>query len=217
MILSLFNTHLDEQSFRKLFLELHDIYLHSSIGESFSLSRICRCADLDIKALLKLNVGYEYSMDNDLEVKVRMSLSTDCVCLRKTRSIFADTEHVYDVCTIPRAKLRDPDALVGLYGAFVSQLESKFKMFRICRICRHLYKDERVDADVDRCMHCMYDMVFAPCNESCVICNDEMIPEEQTFTLTCGHSFHAECILTHFVRHPTNRRECPLCRSIDTN
>ena len=50
--------------------------------------------------------------------------------------------------------------------------------------------------------------------ENCPICQDEMKETEELLELSCGHPFHANCILRNFER---NEKICPLCRAIPRN
>lgn len=45
-------------------------------------------------------------------------------------------------------------------------------------------------------------------SESCSICMDDA-NEQQTSRLSCGHSFHSECLLLWVIK----KRNCPICRA----
>lgn len=203
-----------------LFLDLHCMYLYGESPETFALVRTIKCTDIDVKLIMKMALVYNMNPDGEMEVKARLSMNTDAPCLRKTRSIFSDTESVYHEVVLPTRIARQAeqwDELTAAYERFALEVIQKTDTFRVCRVCRILYKDPRTGAKIDRCVHCLFDLSIHPVDTNCVICNDLIRVDEQSYTLTCGHIYHAECILTHFVRHALQRRECPMCRAVDTS
>jgi hypothetical protein len=48
--------------------------------------------------------------------------------------------------------------------------------------------------------------------EQCVVCLEPVSPDQEARTLQCGHSFHADCILSWWVHRPRYVVECPMCR-----
>jgi hypothetical protein len=45
----------------------------------------------------------------------------------------------------------------------------------------------------------------------CVVCQDNVISSEERHALSCGHTFHVECIIEWFRR---GDRTCPVCRDL---
>jgi len=50
----------------------------------------------------------------------------------------------------------------------------------------------------------------APLEDHCVICMQEMLPEEVLSSLSCDHTFHSEC-LDGWLDHSS---ACPTCRDV---
>lgn len=101
---------------------------------------------------------------------------------------------------------------VAEYEKIALEVIQKFKMFKICTICRLLYKDGREQVDCI-CPNCLYDRIFFLKDTQCVICSELVMNSDQTITLICGHAFHSNCILTNFIK--VEKRECPICRIQD--
>lgn len=158
---------------------------------------------------------------------IKVIASTASTSLRQTQFARNEYEQVCIKHPIPitypldpqqsQASQDDPQAFqrskrVAEYGRIASDVIQKFKMFKICTICRLLYKDGR-DLEACICPNCLYDRVFHLRDTQCVICSDLVVDSDQTTTLMCGHAFHSTCILTNFIK--IDKRECPICRIQD--
>jgi TPR repeat protein len=49
--------------------------------------------------------------------------------------------------------------------------------------------------------------------KECVICLENIKTEYELCSVSCGHSFHAECMIKHEKISKNNKYNCPLCRS----
>lgn len=190
---------------------LVDIYsLQGHLPKKVSTERYCRCDEMNVKLVLKMSVSFEFREEQkDCIVSNTISLSTDCVSLRKSNYFWSDKESFSLTFLIyPNQDLNSQ------FEHLVEEIMNKIDQFKICCCCRILYQEDREENPNESiCIHCRFDSIFFVKNTQCVICNDDLKPFEQSFTLTCGHTFHSACILQYFIK--TMKRECPLCREVD--
>ena len=137
----------------------------------------------------------------------------------KHSCISSDTYNIYNASLTGEGNTDDlVKVVVNYYVHSLSQLKSRFKMFRgiekaiqyiwafpeqylLCLDCCNLYKK---DSECDDCLFYKTYMSLYKKKESCGIC------QEETFRtiLSCKHHFHKACLLK---LDPENLR-CPLCR-----
>jgi hypothetical protein len=190
---------------------LKDLYsIEGPTSKKFSTERYLKCDGLDVKLILKMDGNYEFK-DNNCVVTFQMLLSTDCISLRRSNYFWSDKESFSVYRTI------SPDEDIDSHlEDIVDELMEKINNFKICKYCRILYQQKREEEHKDSvCIHCMFDSIFYTKGVDCVICRCAIFPNEQSFTLTCGHNYHSECVLLHFIK--TAKRECPLCRENDSH
>jgi hypothetical protein len=212
-----FNITLSQPKLLDLLVDLHENHDSSQRPSTLhNLLRVCKCADMDVKVSLKLN----YTIETDLIhhtylVSIKLYATTECISLRKT---FTWSEHE-NICSrkiflqeYTSKKIREE------YEDIAKDIIQKFMYFRVCIMCRTLFKDARIaTAEEEDCLNnpscpsCLFDSVFFNKDSCCVICKDNIDVHEQSFTLNCGHIYHTGCILESFIK--TNKRECPICRT----
>ena len=186
--------------------------LQGQVSKKFNTERYCKCDGLDVKLVLKLDGSFDFREEQkDCIASFHIALSTDCMSLRKSNYFWSDKEsYTINYIIFPEQHLDIQ------FEKLVDEIMYKMDFFKICNICRILYQEHRVENSNETvCMHCMFDSIFYVRDTVCVICNDNVREGEQTFTLTCGHTFHSPCILQYFIK--TSKRECPLCRESDNH
>ena len=176
----------------------------------YQLERYCKCIDLDVKFILKTTIELLFDPQNNLMVTINCCLSTDCVSLRRSNYYWNDRESV-----VIYKNIKPEEDRTGAFYECIDEFIMKMNHFRICSICRLLYKDNRIDGSESTCVHCRYDALFHVKDTLCVICDEQINSQEQSFTLTCAHTYHSSCILLSFIK--TAKRECPLCRETDSH
>jgi hypothetical protein len=191
---------------------LKDLYLmQGSISKKFITERYCKCDGLDVKLVLKMEGNFEFKEDNNCLVAFQIILSTDCISLRRSNYFWSDKE------SFLVSRIIDP--LVHIESQFeniVDEIIQKMNTFKICSQCRILYQEDREEEPQESiCIHCRFDSIFFPKDICCAICKDMIYRDEQSFTLTCAHTYHSACVLLHFIK--TAKRECPLCRESDSH
>lgn len=191
---------------------LKDLYsIEGATSKRFTTERYCKCDGLDVKLLLKMDGNYEFKENDECLVSFQIILSTDCISLRRSNYFWTDKESF----TVSRTIHCDQD-IDTQFENIVDELIEKINNFKICKYCRILYQQKREgDHNESICIHCMFDSIFYTKGIDCVICKETVFPNEQAFTLSCGHNYHSECILLHFIK--TAKRECPLCRESDSH
>jgi hypothetical protein len=190
----------------ELLHEIYDIHSHTPavVNLSTSLARTLKCIELNVKLLLKMNVQFEAKVNEENFIAtVKLTLSTNCTSLRKTHHFWNDNE----IITI-RLEM-NADHFEYLAEKIIEHLD----FFKICNVCRILYKDPRDIPATSICKHCSFDRIFHIEETTCAICQELITPDTQTFALTCAHVFHSNCILTQFIKN--DNRICPLCREMD--
>jgi hypothetical protein len=204
--MKLTHTVINKECLLDLLSEVYDIHSHASaVNLTTNLSRVLKCIELDVKLLLKMSIQYEHK-ENDEHIfiaTVKLILSTQSTCLRKTNHFWNDNEMI----TI-RLEMTT-EHFEYLADKIIEQLDH----FRICKVCRILFKDSRSNHATAICKYCCFDRIFQFEDASCAICQEVMEPGVQTFALTCAHVFHSDCILTQFIKN--GNRFCPLCRETD--
>ena len=207
---------------RDLLLDFHDSCTHETVfPQSVMFQRTCKVPEIDVKLVLKLSLiyGLHEAMDepagvNMFSVTAKWTLVTDCINLRINRSFFGDSQHIVLNTEIPR-ELASED-LTRVYDVFADRMIERLDEFKLCVECRNMYMDKRHrDLPQMYCSQCMFDRMFHTEDLMCVICKDTVHRDEQSYTLSCAHSYHSSCILTNFIK--IKRRECPLCREVDNN
>jgi len=216
----LIHTEFVQEHLEALLLEFHDSALYESkFPYAVNMQRMCKCMEIDVKLLIKLTLTLkpeefgEAGAEN-FQIYSRWTISTDCLNLRRNRHFFSEAEHLADELIVPQRI--DGEEKVRVYRAFAEHLIQRIHEFKFCLECRNLFVDKR-DLSLDRmyCFQCMFDRIFFIQELQCVICKDIVQRDEQSHTLTCGHSFHSSCIMAHFVH--SKKRECPLCREMDNS
>lgn len=202
------NIEINRDKWLSLLKELYD-FQGSATKSYFQLDRYCRCIDIDVKCILKTSIEFNFDVNRKLKLSMSASLTTDCVALRRCNYFWSDKETI----SVSGETLDDVDLL---FEKCVDEYIEKLEHFRICTVCRLLYKDTRIPKEEHSvCIHCRYDQTFFVQDTTCVICNESVQKDDQTFTLTCAHTYHSDCILLHFVK--STKRECPLCREVDNH
>lgn len=213
--MNLIHADLSKEHLFELLREFHLITFSNNerINNSFVVQRICKCHDLDIKFFLKMYITQSVDTETGaLTVGVKVSLSTEAITLRKGRNFFDDYQ--YFLVSKDFEPYSDAERMLELYKELVDDIINNLNVFKVCKHCRLLYKDPRISTDPNHpCIHCLFDKVFHIRDCRCMVCNEDIIPGETSFTLTCGHTFHTECILLSFIK--TKVRTCPLCREND--
>jgi hypothetical protein len=202
------NVELNRSQLVSLLREFMEYHKSGSKTSLFSVQRYFKCAGLDVKLLLKMDVTFEATNEGNCIV-VYFKITTDCVSLRRSNFFWVDKESV-----MVSYVLKDSEELEPQLENVSDELIQRLKYFKICSICRILYSDIR-ESPSQCCVNCLYDSVFHVNDSHCVICNESIQQEDQTFALTCAHLYHSSCILLHFIKN--GRRECPLCRELDTH
>jgi len=190
----------------KEFLAYHKTKNEKSL---FSVQRFFKCKGLDVKLLLRMDTKIEGNAEQGFVLTIQFFLTTDCVCLRRNNYFWADKES-----TVASYIVTNEQELDAQLENMSDELIEQLNLFRVCSICRILYSDSRAEPS-NCCINCMYDSMFYVADSSCTICCESIQPEDQTFSLTCAHIYHSNCILLHFIK--TAKRECPLCREADTH
>ena len=190
-----------------------DIYhLQGQTSKKVSTERYCRCDHMNVKLILKLTTNFDFREEpKDCLISTVISLSTDCISLRKSNYFWSDKESfTINYIVYPE------ESLDGQFEKMVDDLLLKIDQFKICCYCRILYQEDREEElTQSTCINCRFDSIFFVKDTQCVICHDDLKPFEQSFTLTCGHTFHSPCILQSFIK--SAKRECPLCRESDVH
>lgn len=219
--MKLIETDIDLPSLKDLLVECHNFNIEpNQVPQTHNLTKISRCVNMDVKVQLKLILNYD-PIDYEegghstpyFQITFKWAVNVDCINLRHNRSFFGDTEFATFTTEIPRELEREE--MHTIYTNVARHLIERLEEFKVCCECRTLYTDKRVvEASEMRCMQCYFDRIFFLKDSSCVICKDVFQPGEQTFTLSCGHSFHSSCILRYFITN--KKRECPLCREVES-
>jgi len=220
--MQLIHSEIIPEYLRDLLVDFHDACTYQSLfPQSTFFQRTCKVPEIDVKLTLKLSLIYSLQEPTEEAgaaatfcVTAKWTINTDCINLRRNRTFFGDSEHVTLTTEIPREL--PTDDLRQIYGVFADLIIQRLDEFKLCIECRNLYMDKRFrEIHQMVCSQCLFDRIFHTDDLMCVICKDNAHREEQTYTLTCGHSYHSYCILTNFIK--INRRQCPLCREIDGN
>ena len=218
--MKIINSIVVKDVFLLLLRELYRDTEQKMVNKFFTLSRPFKCINLDIKLFLKFYIGYEYIPvsntypDQKISFSIKVSVSTESMSLRRVRTYFMDTEHITISQQIPSG-LKTNEEINYVHENILDELNTKLDNFCICKECRSLYIKTYKDSEIDICTTCIFDRMFHIQDLVCVICNDHHKPKEQIFTLSCCHTYHSECIMTHFLK--TKKRECPLCRELDNH
>lgn len=197
-----------KDSLVELLSEIYDLHSQSlAVNASTNLSRTMKCTELDVKLLLKMTFTFENKTndDNVFIATVKLVLSTACTSLRKVNHYWNDNE----IITIRM------EITTEHFGYLADKIIDHLNHFKICKICRILYKDSRNTNPTSICKHCYFDRIFHVQDSACAICQEVIEPGAQTFALTCAHVYHSECILTQFIKN--DNRTCPLCRENDNH
>jgi hypothetical protein len=210
---------------RDLLLDFHDLCSYQTVfPQSTVFQRTCKVPEIDVRLVLKLALIYTLHEATDdsmagagtemFSITAKWSLTTDCINLRYNRGFFGDSEHILLNTEIPRDL--PAEDLTRVYSVFADMMIQRLDEFKLCVECRNMYMDKR-HRDICQmyCTLCMFDRMFYTEDLICVICKDTVHKEEQSYTLSCAHSYHSSCILTNFIK--TKRRECPLCRELDNS
>lgn len=203
------NIEINREKWISLLKELYD-FQGSASKSYFQLDRYCRCIDIDVKCILKTCIEFNFDSNRKLKLTMNASLTTDCVALRRCNYFWSDKETIIVV-----GETDSLNRIDDVFDKCIDEFIEKLEHFRICTICRLLYKDGRASNEESICIHCRYDQTFFVQDLVCVICNESVQKDDQTFTLTCAHTYHSDCILLNFIK--TNKRECPLCRETDSH
>lgn len=211
---NLINSTLRKDNLLYLYNEFIDINSSDPEEKKFTVHRHCKVDDVDVKLLLKLEVNVDMNPEKFLCIQTKISMTTESYTLRKYKSYYNDTEY---------QKIRmEPVYFDLLSDSFRESLDKHvdsvldgFLVFKICKICRLLYKDSRTEDGFNVCKNCIFDNCFYSLEENCVVCQEKYRPKDYTFSLTCGHLYHSNCILQHFL--VKRKRECPICKELDTH
>jgi|688.fasta_scaffold237256_2 hypothetical protein len=194
--------------------ELHDIsFEHKDyVNYSHKVQRICKCANFDIKLTIRMYITHVIDPENNFKVTVKTTLSGDSVTLRKAKTFFND----YESFILSKESIGPitPEDKERIYTELVDEIIHHLNTFKVCKQCRVLYKDPRIKNNPNHpCINCQFDQIFQLRDAQCMVCNEVILPDDLTFTLTCAHTFHTPCIMMGFIH--MKKRECPLCREVD--
>lgn len=212
--MNLINAELSHEKMMDLFRSLHFMYFNykEDFDRTHLVERICKCHNMDVKILLKMYITYSGDDSGNFAVSVKISASSTSINLRKTKNYFGDEETFTIVKEFQ--KNMNPDQLGHAYSVLITQIINSYKVFKVCKYCRILYRDPRIDVEPDHaCMNCLFDQVFYIRDLTCAVCSESIHKDDMNFTLTCGHTYHTSCILKSFIQ--MKKRECPLCRELD--
>lgn len=212
--MNLINAELSHEKMMELFHTFHFLHFkHKNEFERIHLvERVCKCHNMDVKINLKMYITYSGDDLGNFAVSVKISASSPSINLRKSKNYFGDEESFTIVKEFQNNM--NPDQLGNRYSELINQILDSYKVFKVCKFCRILYRDPRIDIDSDYpCMNCLFDQVFYIRDLICAVCSETICRDDMNFTLTCGHTFHTNCILKSFVQ--MKKRECPLCRELD--
>lgn len=199
--MNLINSEINATNFNNLFQKFHDLAVHENKQtehKHFSVERMGKHKDIDIKINIKLYIIYKY-IDENFSISTKIMIIPEGITLRK--NIRYDYEHQIVDTTLC---IYDRD-----YSDYINRIINVINDYRVCNICRIIFKDQK---DMT-CLNCMYDSIFSPKDIKCAICIDDLQIEDQSFSLTCGHIYHTKCILETFIQ--TKKRNCPICKEID--
>lgn len=196
-----------------LYKEMIDVTTEDPEEKKFTVHRHCKVENVDVKLLLRLEVILDLNSDNMLAIQSKISVVTESTTLRKYKSYYNDSEY-YKVRSEPVYLNKASELYAHNLETHVKSVLDGFLVFRICKICRLLYKDPRKDTE-DVCKNCIFDNCFYLRQDSCVVCQEQYKPNEYTFPLTCGHVYHSKCILQQFL--VKKKRECPICKELDSH
>lgn len=194
--------------------ELHDISFENKdyVNYSHKVQRICKCINFDIKLTLRMYITHIIDSNNSFKVTVKTTIGTDSITLRKTKTFFNDYEFFLLSKELPGTFTEEDKT--KMYSDLSEEIIEHLNVFKVCKHCRILYKDPRKHLEPNHsCPNCQFDQIFHIRDTQCMICNEQVLPGELSFTLTCAHSFHTSCIMQGFIQ--MKKRECPLCREVD--
>jgi hypothetical protein len=205
--MNLIHTKISKENFIDLFEIIHQDIITERKSRNFTFIRPCKCANIDVKMFLKIQVHYEFGVENTLIQTLKLSLNSESMALRKhTSSYFNDNDGIKMVHEI---NINEPHG----YGEIVDKIIDNLNIFRVCPCCRILYKSKCPTSIQDACFHCHFDSIFFPQDITCAICRDVIVEQEQTFALTCSHVFHTCCIMKNFLI--SQNKFCPICKEVD--
>ena len=212
--MNLINADISHEKMLDLFRTIHNLHFKhkTEFDRTHLVERICKCHNLDVKIYLRMYITYSGDEMGNFAISVKVSAGTNCVNLRKYKTYFGDDES-FTILKEFQAKMSESE-ITEEYKNLIKKIIESYNVFKVCRYCRLLYRDPRVDIEPDYpCMNCLFDQVFHIRELNCVVCSEMIQKDEMNFTLTCGHTYHTNCIMKTFVQ--MRKRECPLCREID--
>ena len=212
--MDLIATDLSRERLYEFLVELHDISFQQKelVNYSHKVQRICKCLNFDIKLTLRLYITYVIDSEDNFKITIKTTLSSDSITLRRAKTFFNDYEYFLLAKELPGTFTSEDKE--KMYKELVDEIIIHLNHFKVCKHCRVLYKDPRINiAPNHACTNCQFDQVFQLRDTKCMVCNEQILPEDLTFTLTCAHTFHTNCIMLGFIH--MKKRECPLCREVD--
>ena len=205
--MNLIHTNILKDSFNELFEIIHRDVVAERKPRTFTFIRPCKCTNIDVKMFLKIQVYYEFGLENMLVQTIKIGLNTESMTLRKhTSSYFNDNDGIKMVHEI---SIDQPNG----YSDIVNKIIESLNIFRVCPCCRVLYKSKCPTTIQEACFHCHFDSIFFPQDTTCPICRDTIVEQDQTFALTCSHVFHTCCIMKNFLI--SQNKFCPVCKELD--
>jgi len=209
---NLTDSEINKDSLKYLYEEFLQIAIKDPEEKRFVVQRFVKVNELDVKLNIKLEVNID--IFSDINVISKLSMSSENVTLRKCKVYYSDIEFVKLKMEVKEC----PDQLGVLdqsLNDYVMKVIQHMNTFKVCGICRLLYRDPRIEEKISICRNCYFDRCFFEKKDSCIICQEKYKSGDFTFSLTCGHIYHSNCILHFFLTK--KKRECPVCKEIDSH
>lgn len=207
--MELINVNIQKDNFLKFFQFIHNEAFIDKKSRTFNFIRPCKCVNVDVKMNLKFFIQYDFINDENIVLVVKIMLSTESTSLRKSGSVFFNDNEIIKIT----AELKNEEFQTEVYEEIIESILDSLKFFKICSICRTLYKNKSLDTYSYPCQFCHFDLIFQPIETICTICREPIQENEYSFSLTCSHTYHSDCILQQFVINKS--RYCPLCKDVD--
>ena len=164
--------------------------------------RVGKYKDLDIKLTLRMGI----SVSEITNFVVDIWVISDFCMLRKNKYLY-DNDNKKTI-SLNQEEMCNKDSVKN----FCLDIINTINDFKMCMYCKNIVNDRNM---IDKCLDCKYDSIFVVTDTNCAICHNNLKSNEQTYTLTCGHCYHTQCISQSFLH--TKKRECPLCKQYDKN
>ena len=192
---NILNTEINYNNLYELLLFI----INRNDSKKYTFERIGKINNLNIKLTLKLTIH----VCEKRSLSVDISVLTESCMLRKNRYLYdEDNKKILKLETITEKSI----------DTFCHNIIYTINNFQMCEYCKNIINDKH---KMNKCLDCRYDSIFDVIDINCAICRNDLQKNEQSYTLTCGHSFHTKCISNSFFH--TKKRECPLCKQHEKN